>query len=118
MAKVYVAGEDLSRADRVIKNLRKDGHTITYDWVVSINEGPSREKAKAELEGVRKADVFVHLWEHDQESARYEAGMAMGLAKPIIVSGKTDAFFFQLPNVFCVVSDDEIVEAVNKYLEK
>ena len=118
MVKIYVAGKNLDRAGKVMKNLRKDGHTITYDWVISIGEGPSKEKAREELEGVRNADLLVYLWEQDQESARYEAGMAMGLGKPIIVSGKADAFFFQLPQIYSVVSDDEITKAVHKSLEK
>ncbi|MCH8069161.1 MAG: hypothetical protein IID16_07865, partial [Candidatus Marinimicrobia bacterium] len=53
-----------------------------------------------------------YLWERDQESARYEAGMAMGLGKPVIVSGKHDSFFFNLPNVHRIASDSEIISAI------
>jgi hypothetical protein len=60
------------------------------------------------------ADMLVYLWAPNQESARYEAGMAMGLKKPVIVSGKSDAFFFQLPNIYCVSSDDEIVQKIKE----
>ncbi len=112
--KIYVAGKDLHRAKTVMDKLSEDGHEITYDWVASIGSGPTREKAISELEAVRRSDLFVYLWEPDQESARYEAGMAMGLKKIIVVSGKSDAFFFKLPNVHCVSSDDLIIEKVQE----
>lgn len=106
--KIYVAGKDLVRARAVMDSLRNLGHQITYDWVASITEGPKKEIAKIEAQAVRDSDLLVYLWESDQESARYEAGMAMGLEKPIIVSGKSDAFFFQLDNVHGVDSDELI----------
>lgn len=112
--KIYVAGKNLDRARVVMDVLRKHGHEITYDWVNPYSEENPKEKAREEREGVRDADLLVYLWEPDQESARYEAGMAMGLGKPIVVSGKSDAFFFNLPNIFCVDSDNEIVSAVGK----
>lgn len=114
MAKIYVAGKNLSRARAVIDALKQLGHVITYDWVTVIETGPSKEKAMKELEGVRLADVLVYLWENNQESARYEAGMAMGLGKTIVVSGKSDAFFFQLPDVHCVDSDDQIATSLKR----
>lgn len=116
MSKIYVAGKDMKRAQIVMDELRNDGHTITYDWIVSIDKGPLKEIAIAEAEGVRAADILVYLWEADQESARYEAGMAMGLQKPVIVPGKSDAFFFQLPNIYCVDNDEEIVKKINELL--
>ena len=112
LMKIYVAGKSLERARVVVEALRNEGHKITYDWVALIEGGPTREKAIAEAEAVRTADILVYLWEDDQESARYEAGMAMGLEKPIVVSGKSDAFFFQLPNVHCIESDEQIVKTV------
>ena len=74
-----------------------------------MESGPTAEKAMDEVNAVRASDLLVYLWEPDQESARYEAGMAMGLKKPIIVSGKSDAFFFQLPQIYPVDKDDDIV---------
>ncbi len=116
MAKIYLAGKDMDRARVVMDALRDSGHTITYNWIVSIVEGPSKEIAILEAEGVRGADLLVYLWESDQESARYEAGMAMGLQKPIIVSGKNDAFFFQLPDIYCVENDEEILKKINEIM--
>ncbi len=112
--KIYVAGKDMERAQIAMDDLRNNGHVITYDWIVSIVEGPSKEIAILEAEGVRSSDILVYLWESDQESARYEAGMAMGLQKPIIVSGKSDAFFFQLPDIHCVDNDEEILKKIGE----
>jgi len=114
MTKIYVAGKGLDRARIVIDMLKQAGHVVTYDWVAEIGSGPSKEKAVAELECVRLADVLVYLWETDQESARYEAGMAMGLGKTIVVSGRSDAFFFQLPHVHCVDSDERIIDKIHE----
>lgn len=94
--------------------LIEEGHTITYDWVQTLPEGSTKDIAVREAQAVRGSDVLVYLWEEDQESARYEAGMAMGLGKPIVVSGKDDAFFFQLPNIHVVSSDELIVEKVRE----
>ena len=107
--KVYVAGKNLERAGRVISQLREAGHTITYDWVAVIDDTSDlAQKAFDEREAIKDCDALVYLWEPDQESARYEAGMAMGLDKKIVVSGKDDAHFFTLPNVLIANSDDGI----------
>ena len=96
--------------------LRKDGHVVTYDWVANMPGGPTQDKAIAEWEAVRGSEVLVYLWESDQESARYEAGMAMGLQLPIVVSGNSKAFFFQIPNIYCVDSDKAILQKVREIL--
>ncbi len=106
----------MERTKRVMDFLTQDGHVIVYDWVAKFDEGPTKQKAIDEAEAIRSADLLVYLWAKDQESARYEAGMAMGLEKPVIVSGKSDAFFFQLPNVHCVNSDNEIVSKAKELL--
>ncbi len=112
--KIYVAGKDMNRARLVMDELKTHGHTITYDWVARFDEGPTKEKARDEAYAVETCDILVYLWEPNQESARYEAGMAMGLKKKIVVSGKSDAFFFQLPNVTCVESDKHIIQQVQE----
>lgn len=114
MAKIYVAGKNMDRAEAVMKELVAGGHTITYDWVSQFTSGPTAEKSLAEANAVRESDILVYLWEIDQESARYEAGMAMGLEKKIVVSGKSDAFFFQLPFIYCVENDKSILKKVNE----
>lgn len=118
MSKIYVAGKNLERAQSVMDILIEKGHSITFDWVKEIENEKDEEllqKAIDEREGVKNADLLVYLWESDQESARYEAGMAMGLHKPIIVSGfKKKLFFLGLPEVICVKNDEEIISAVNE----
>lgn len=112
MANIYVAGKDIERAKSVMRTLQEAGHTITYDWATDYSDENPAEKAAAERESVQAADILVYLWESDQESARYEAGMAMGLGKPVVASGDVDAFFFLLPEVHCVQSDEQIVEVI------
>jgi len=113
--KIYVAGKAIERARTVMALLQEHGHTITYDWIATLSEGPTKEIAIMEADAVRSADLLVYLWESDQESARYEAGMAMGLEKPIVVSGNKEAFFFKLDNVHCVDSDEEIGAKVAEF---
>jgi hypothetical protein len=112
MAKIYVAGKELNRAKKVIDILRGRGHQITYDRATEYSDIDPVKKASDELNGVRDAEVLVYLWESDQESARYEAGMAMGLGKKIVISGGPDPFFFKLPNIYHVASDEEIAKAI------
>jgi len=113
MAKVYVAGLDLERAHRVMQLLKSHGHKVTYDWATSYKEEDQGQKAFDERQGIRDADIVVYLWEKGQESARYEAGMAMGLGKPIVVVGH-QSFFFGLPEVTLISSDDAIIDALGK----
>ena len=116
--KIYVAGNELERARSVMDALMQQSHMITYDWVSVIESGPSKEKAIEEAEAVRNSDLLVFLWGPTQESARYEAGMAMGLKKPVVVSGKKDVFFFQLPNVHCVDTDEAIIAKVQELAQQ
>ncbi len=115
MAKIYVAGKNLERARAVMDMLTKNGHSITFDWVKDIenNENPA-QKAIDEREAVKNSDILIYLWESDQESARYETGMAMGLHKLIIVSGfrKKHPFFTSLPEITSVSNDNEILFAL------
>ncbi|MDO8604508.1 MAG: hypothetical protein Q7K40_03905 [bacterium] len=117
MFKIYVAGKNLKRAQSVMEMLKQNGHTITFDWVTGIeNEKDEDQPQRAidERAAVQQADLLVYLWESDQESARYEAGMAMGLNKRIIVSGfKSKLFFLSLPEVTCVESDMDILSALS-----
>jgi len=111
--KIYVAGKDLERARQVMEQLKNAGHYITYDWVAHINDRSNMtQKAIDERQAIIDCDALVYLWEEDQESARYEAGMAMGLNKKVVVSGKDNAHFFTLPNVVVANSDDDVVDAL------
>ncbi len=116
--KIYVAGNNLKRARAVMDDLIARGHIITFDWVSDIknNTNPLQKVQKiiAEREAVKEADALVLLWAPDQESARYEAGMAMGLHKPIVVSEftKKEKWFTLLPEVVSVDSDKDIITAL------
>ena len=120
MAKLYVAGKDLIRARAVMDLLCSHGHEISFDWVDNwINNEDLRGSADVaikEYKAISESDALVYLWENDQESARYEAGMAMGLNKPIVASGGDGVFFFQLPHVYCVHNDNEISVKLNEVL--
>lgn len=121
MAVIYVAGKNIERAQRVMGSLIKQGHTLTLDWATGIENEKEEElpqRARDEREAVKRADLLVYLWEPDQESARYEAGMAMGLHKPIIVSGfkKHPLFFLSLPEVLSVEDDEKLIEVLKNYL--
>ena len=114
--KIYVAGNNLERAKKVMDTLVEKGHTITFDWVSDIeNNSNPADKVIIEREAVKLADTLVLLWASDQESARYETGMAMGLHKPIIVSGftKKNRWFTLLPEVISIESDEDIISALN-----
>ena len=117
MANIYVAGKNLERAKSVMDMLIANGHTIAFDWVAGIPDEQEKdfpERARIERSAVQNCEILVYLWESDQESARYEAGMAMGLNKRIIVSGfKKKLFFLSLPEVVSVGGDNEILGALN-----
>ncbi len=116
MAKIYVASNEVDRAKKVMRELVEAGHTITFDWTTDIGPEEQEEKpikALKEREAVRDCDVLVYLWKDNQESARFEAGMAMGLRKKVVAVTDHMAWFFSLPEVIQISSDDLIVETVN-----
>lgn len=114
--KIYVAGNNLERARTVMDKLIEGGHEITYDWVSVIEDKSDMlKKSLDERKAVQDSDILVYLWAPDQESARYEAGMAMGLNKKIILSGYPKdklSFFTSLPEVVHVDSDDSIYDVI------
>jgi nucleoside 2-deoxyribosyltransferase len=121
MIQVYVAGKNMERAKSVMEAIRQNGDSVIFDWLIDLKEETdvsNIDKAFKEREGVRNCDILVYLWESDQESARYEAGMAMGLGKPIIICGKHKSFFFNLPEIITVDEDSEIIPAIKKLSDK
>lgn len=114
MSKIYVASNNVKRARDVMSVLEKNGHTITFDWTIDIEKESEQkdEKAIIERDAIRSCDALVYLWDENQESARYEAGMAMGLGKKVIVSGNHKSFFFQLPEVTSVEGDNKIINSL------
>lgn len=117
MAKIYVASNEVVRAKKVMEELTTAGHINTFDWTIDIDkqtEQDRTDKPLKEREAVRDCDILIYLWKADQESARFEAGMAMGLRKKIIAVTTHKAWFFVLPEVIQVDSDDQILSAVNE----
>lgn len=115
--KIYVASNEVDRAKKVMGALVEAGHTITFDWTIDIGPEDQEEKpvkALKEREAVRDCDVLVYLWKNKQESVRFEAGMAMGLRKKIVAVTDHEAWFFSLPEVIQISSEDLMVETINK----
>jgi hypothetical protein len=109
---VFVSGKGRKRARRMMDALTVSGVRIAYDWT-DEKRGESDPELAAELHAaVCGASVVVYLWEADQESARYEAGMAMGLGIPLVVVGGPVSLFFGLPNVIRVDSDADVSAAL------
>ena len=118
MAKIYVASNEVARARKMMDALIAAGHSITFDWTTDIEKGSEQDKTGKPLkerEAVIECDILVYLWKDNQESARFEAGMAMGLRKRIIAVTDHKAWFFALPEVIQISSDDKIVETINTF---
>lgn len=99
-----------------MQELINAGHIITFDWTTDIEKGDEQDKIgkpMEEREAVRECDVLVYLWKDNQESARFEAGMAMGLRKKVIAVTDHKAWFFALPEVIQIDSDDQILSVIN-----
>ena len=110
MKVIYLAGKNLDRANRVAKILEDSGYSIPCNYKDDeTNFGPEDE-----VRAVRSADVLVYLWESDQESARYEVGMAIALGKPVVVVHDNPKWFLQLPNVHAVSRDEDIIKALSE----
>lgn len=117
MAKIYVASNEVTRARKVMGELITAGHSITFDWTLDIEKEGEQDKIGKPLkerDAVRECDILVYLWKDNQESARFEAGMAMGLRKPVIVVTDHKAWFFALPEVVRIDSDDKIIQTIDK----
>lgn len=115
MKRIYVAGNEVERARKVMKGLAAAGHTITFDWTTDIEGETAQDKVGKPLkerEAIIECDALVYLWKDNQESARFEVGMAMGLKKKIIVVTNHQAWFFALPEVIQVNSDSQILAAI------
>ena len=115
MAKIYVASNEIMRAKKIMKDLVEAGHTITFDWTIGIDKQTEQDKIDKPLkerEAVRECDLLIYLHKDDQESARFEAGMAMGLRKKIIAVTSHQAWFFALPEIIRIDSDEQILSAI------
>ncbi len=104
--RIYVGGAWVERHGRVkpiIASLQEAGHTITHDWTKedtnswsnalhSDSDMPKEERfarARKDCEGILEAQWVWILAPHDRGAAGLwaEFGIAVGLRKPVMVSG-------------------------------
>lgn len=114
MKVIYLAGKNLDRANRVAKILEDSGYSIPCNWYYNYKDDETNFGPEDEVQAIRTADVLVYLWESDQESARYEVGMAIALGKLVVVVHDTPKWFLQLPNVHAVSRDEDIIKALSE----
>lgn len=99
----------------------ESGGVLSYDWSAHGMLGPSKFDqwetiAKAEIEGVREADVLILLLPGGR-GAHIELGCALGLGKPVFVIGPQEAFddgsygypclFYHHPLVVARISEED-----------
>jgi hypothetical protein len=64
------------------------------------------------IAAIRSSVALVLLWEPGvMESARWEAGIALGQRLPVFVAGDVDLFYGYTPTVKVFASDEEAVDA-------
>lgn len=99
--RVYVAGSsaELQRAKQAMMSLRQFGHTVTHDWVTSVQLVGSANPTGAthydrlcwsqdDLDGIERADVFWLLYPCSPSfGAGVELGFAYSQRKHLVVSG-------------------------------
>lgn len=91
--------------------LRKLGHTISYDWTRDADEYPNNDApeseyprlARSDLDGIRAADVVIVLNSPVRTAGKWiEMGAALALEKILIVVGPAEgsgAIFASLADV-------------------
>ena len=109
--RIYVAAatRDLDNAKSMMREAQKFGHTITHDWTKSVrkngrgdpNEVSQEEIAMAAWEdrqGVRKADLFILLWNPHLLGGLIELGFALDRNIPCWIVGEPRwSVFYVLP---------------------
>lgn len=101
--RIYVAAkfEDRANAALLMNQLRKAGHTITYDWTecTICDEAQARQ----DVEAILGADIFVGIFVETlpYQGAIAEFGIAVARGIPCYLIGHAiDACIFtKLPNV-------------------
>lgn len=93
--RVYVAGGAGERAacGVWIRRLAAAGVEVTHDWTgdAAWHDGTAAERAAADLDGVRRADLLWYLAPAAKsEGSAAELGAALALGKRVVVSGPWD----------------------------
>jgi hypothetical protein len=131
--RVYVAGRfrEYAKVRRMIDVLAEEGHVCTYDWTrtdefdehgeprVDPGTGGAELPADAQqkyaindLMGAMECDVLVLLAMDPLYGALIETGVALAMAKQVIVIGPVlrQSIFWALPNVVQVDSASDAIE--------
>lgn len=123
--KIFVSGkigEDVAiQAAGFMAELKRRGHTITFDWTTiehlrpyEQNRDASAQAALLEVQGVAEADALV-LLSHERGVGMFvELGVALALAKPVVVLARPPArtMFFFHPLVQVVETPEEVFAAL------
>src|ERR1039457_4176337 len=104
-APIFVAGYDPTRAQAAMRRIREHGESVSLDWTSEPFDTPYKErpawtepKARSMLAAIRSSVALVLLWEPGtMESARWEAGIALGQRLPVFVAGDVDLFYGYTP---------------------
>jgi hypothetical protein len=95
--RVFVAGASSMRLAlrMIIHRVIEEGHEVTFDWTRHRYWGLGRELTLPEAievsrlnrEGVRSAQGVLWVVDslHESQGAHYEAGLAEGLGKPMVI---------------------------------
>ena len=108
--RIYMAARYSRRLELLAyaKELRAAGHEVTSRWLNGTHEAADNDTsrwgdfAKDDLEDIRRSDVIVLFTETalvPRNSRMVELGIALGLAKRIIIVGPRENVFCCLPDV-------------------
>lgn len=109
--RVYVAASTgaLESAEAMMGEARRFGHSITHDWTKSVRKhgrGDPNELSGEEIsiaawedrQGVRKADLFILLWNPHLLGGLIELGFALDRGTPCWIIGEPRwSVFYLLP---------------------
>lgn len=131
--KVYVAAKFQEKVEvrRLYKKLLAEGHTITHDWLnhkfikpYHKNARLARKYATADIEGVKKADVFIMRGDEKGTGMNTELGAAIlsniAFGRPIIyviVKGETPNAFYYHPSVNLVKNEADALSRIRDLSE-
>lgn len=110
--------QEMRRHNNSIRTL---GHTITHDWTVWEEQNPSKDvesrrhgAAMLDYAGVHACDLLI-FWDHPEANgARWEAGGAAWLGKPVwIVEYQNIVVFDALPHVTTFVTWAQVFDALD-----
>lgn len=115
--KLYLAASS-READRVRRAqlaIRERGWLLTLDWLTELESNlargvrdadlsreDQRRHAQADLDAIREADVVWLLAPQEPTKGAWtELGFALGIGKPVVVSGAASCIFLELAALRC-----------------